>query len=94
MDDIRTQTLPIVDEDYIVYELKKRGLSYEDASKKKDKLLKETERLLQIHTVHNATVIQRNEQRREQGERRVEPDEALLLLQKCQKHSGHLTRER
>eukprot|EP00971_Amphidinium_carterae_P296916 5898565-Amphidinium_carterae.1 len=77
MNDIKTQRVPIVDEDYIDYELKNRGLSYEDAEKMRDKELK---RLLQIYTVQNAAILQRNEQRRErreQGERGVEPGGAL-----------------
>eukprot|EP00971_Amphidinium_carterae_P335965 6472069-Amphidinium_carterae.2 len=65
MDDIKTQTVPKVDEDCIEHELKKRGLSYEDADKKKDK---ELQRLLQAYAVQNTVMLQRIEERQEQDE--------------------------
>eukprot|EP00971_Amphidinium_carterae_P286863 5695199-Amphidinium_carterae.1 len=93
MDDIKTQIVPIVDEDSIDSELKKRGLSYEDASKKKPKKRKGHHRSTQCR-------MQRYYRGTSNDENKVNyvlnKMKHYLLRQKYPTHSSHLqkTRER
>eukprot|EP00971_Amphidinium_carterae_P321119 6383117-Amphidinium_carterae.1 len=64
--------MPIVDDVCIDYQLKEQGLSHENADKTRDR---EPQRLLQQYATQNAAILQRNEERRKQGERGVEQDE-------------------
>eukprot|EP00971_Amphidinium_carterae_P213454 4236092-Amphidinium_carterae.3 len=59
MDEVRQQTVPIVDEDYIEYELERQGLSLNDADMKK---ATELQRLLQAYAAQNAAILQRNDE--------------------------------
>eukprot|EP00971_Amphidinium_carterae_P345587 6486613-Amphidinium_carterae.2 len=77
MDEVKQQTILIVDENYIEYALKLQGLSLKDAE---DKKAKELQRLLQRYAAQHAEILQRTDERRERretGELHVEADEAL-----------------
>eukprot|EP00971_Amphidinium_carterae_P182174 3615325-Amphidinium_carterae.1 len=57
MDNVKTQTVPIVDIEYIEYidyQLKKQGLGQEDAAKIRDR---KRQRLLQRYTTQNEAIL-------------------------------------
>eukprot|EP00971_Amphidinium_carterae_P198032 3930520-Amphidinium_carterae.1 len=77
MERVKQQTVPIIDENYIVYELHEQGLGQKDEDEIRDKELK---RLLRPWKQRVDDILARNaarQERRDNGEQRVENDEYL-----------------